>query len=165
MRYYYTNNMRTLLAFLSLYQHLIKANESVNQHSFEVWRLLAESEIEHSNAVRMLQGRLFDSFRYYNLYERFLAFAVKEWNVLRALYILIYSHVYLCGSISSIYRWWYKGGGLYNPSSSTNKNSKKMYKTCYQGNGFSPEPADVPQRSLRNRKWILQAFLWQIRGR
>lgn len=103
--------MRTLLAFLSLYQHLIKANESVNQHSFEVWRLLAESEIEHSNAVRMLQGRLFDSFRYYNLYERFLAFAVKEWNVLRALYILIYSHVYLCGSISSIYRWWYKGGG------------------------------------------------------
>lgn len=157
--------MRTLLAFHSLYQHLIKANESVNQHSFEVWRLLAESKIEHSNALRMLQGRLFDSFRYYDLYERFLAFAVKEWNVLRVLYILIYLHVYLCGSISSIYCWWYKGGGSIIHQAAPTRTVKKMYKTCYQGNGFSREPADVPQRSLRNRKWILQAFLWQIRGR
>lgn len=114
--------------------------------------MLAESKIEHSNALRMLQGRLFDSFRYYDLYERFLAFAVKEWNAF--LEHCTYLYIYMCIYVA-LYRQYIADdtrGGLYNPSSSTNKNSKKMYKTCYQGNGFSREPADVPQRSLRNRK-------------
>lgn len=140
MRYCYTNNMRTLLAFLSLYQHLIEANESVNQHSFEVWRLLAESEIEHSNAVRMLQGRLFDSFRYYNLYERFLAFAVKEWDVLRA---LTYLYIYMCTYVV-LYRQYIaddtRGGGSIIHQAAPTRTVKKCIKRVIEEMVFRQNP-------------------------
>lgn len=44
------------------------------------------------------------------------------------------------------------------------KNSERVYKTYYQGNGCSRGSPDVSTRSLRYRKWILQAFAWPTRG-